>query len=62
MQNASLIVLQLIGLFWETNLKQFFPREMGLKMKYLEPERMKNVQGSLRSLQEQAGLEIAEKK
>ena len=62
MQNASLIVLQLIGLSWETNLKQFFPREMGLKMRSLEPEGMKNVQGTLRSLQGQAGLEISGKK
>ena len=61
MQNASLILLQLIGLPWETNLKQFFPREMGLKMRSLEPEGMKNVQGTLRSLQGQAGLEIFEK-
>ena len=62
MQNASLIVLQLIGLSWETNLKQLFPREIGLKMRSLEPERMKNVQCTLRSLQGQAGLEIAGKK
>ena len=34
---------------------------MGLKMRFLEPEGMKNVQGSLRSLQGQAGLEISEK-
>ena len=45
-RNAFLIVILLIDLSWETNLKQFFAREMGLKMKSLEPEGMKNVQGT----------------
>ena len=35
---------------------------MGLKIRSLEPEGVKNVQGTLTSLQGQAGLEISEKK
>ena len=34
---------------------------MGLKIRSLEPEGVKNVQGTLRSLQGQEGLEISEK-
>ena len=34
---------------------------MGLKIRSLEPKGVKNVQGTLRSLQGQAGLEISEK-